>query len=308
MMRLIATVLRWSVVAALVGAPAAPVLAQSAIKVIVNDQAITSYEIAQRAKLLQLTTKAPNATSLATQELIDDTLKLQEAKRMRVTVAEADVDGAFAQIAERVKLSPDKLAAALKQSGVGADTLKKRLRAQIAWSKLVRQRFNRQTSVSEQDVIAALQEKSDGTEVRKTLQFDLTQVTIVVPSKATPAEVARRQQEAEALRGRFTSCAEGLEFARSLPAVVVKPLGRRLQSDVGPVLTKILDETPVGRLTPAERDDSGFQLIAVCDKKVLDSDAAARREVEDELMSAEGDIVARRYLRDVRSNAVIEYR
>lgn len=307
MKRLIARVLRWSVVAALAAAPAAPVLAQSAIKVVVNDQAITSFEIGQRAKLLQLTTRAPNATSIATQELIDDTLKLQEAKRMKIAVSNQEVDAAFAQIAERVKLSPDKLAAALKQSGVGAETLKLRIRAQIAWSKLVRMRFNRQTTVSEQDVIAALQAKPEAKE-RKTLQFELTQVTIVVPAKANAAEVSRRQKEAESLRGRFTSCTDGLDFARSLPEVVVKPLGRRLESDLGPALTKILEETPVGRLTAPERDDSGFQLIAVCDKKVLDSDAAARREVEDELMTAEGDIASRRYLRDVKANAVIEYR
>lgn len=309
MMRQFATVLRWGVFATALGVAAAvsPAAAQSSIKVVVNDQAITSYEIGQRAKLLQLTSRQANATQAATQELIDDTLMLQEAKRMKVEVDNREVDDAFGQIAERVKLSPDKLAAALKQSGVGADTLKKRIRAQIAWQKLVRQRFNRQTSISEQDIIAALADKGEETD-RKTLQFEVTQITFVVPAKAGDAELARVKRNAEALRARFTSCTDGIEFARSLPEVVVKPLGNRLESDLGPQLSKILDETPVGRLTPVERGSNGFDVVAVCDKKELDSDAAARRVVEDELMTAEGDIVARRYLRDVKANAVIEYK
>lgn len=296
------------IVAAALSAPGTtPAAAQASIKVIVNDQPVTTYAIAQRARLIQLTTKASNATQLATQELIEDVLKLQEAKRMRVEVDDAEVDAAFGTIAERIKLKPDQLKTALKQSGVDSRTLMARLKAQIAWSKVVRQRFNREVLVSEQDVIAALQAK-DETVARKTLVFEVYQVVFVVPGKSTDAQVARRKSEAESLRNRFNGCTEGLEFAKSLPEVVVKPLGRRLESDIGPVLTKLLDETPVGRLTPAERTPSGFEMVALCNKQTIDSDAAARRTMEDELMGTEGDLVARRYLRDLRSNASIEYR
>jgi len=296
------------IVAAALSAPGTtPASAQASIKVIVNDQPVTTYAIAQRARLIQLTTKASNATQLATQELIEDVLKLQEAKRMRVEVSDGEVDDAFASIAERIKLKPDQLKKALQQSGVDSRTLMARLRAQIAWSKVVRQRFNREVLVSEQDVIAALQAKEETVE-RKTLEFEVVQVVFVVPGKSTDAQVARRKAEAESLRTRFNGCAEGLEFAKSLPEVVVKPLGRRLESDIGPQLTKLLDETPVGRLTPVERTPSGFEVVALCNKRTIESDAAARRTMEDELMGTEGDLVARRYLRDLRSNAAIEYR
>jgi peptidyl-prolyl cis-trans isomerase SurA len=281
--------------------------AQSRIQVVVNDQAITTYQIAQRARLIQLTTKQPNSQSLATQELIDDILKLGEAKRMNVAVSKEEVDDAFATIAERVKLKPDQLAKALAQSGASAQTLKERLRAQIAWAKVVRQRFSKQLNVSDPEVIAALQRKG-GEEERKTIQFDLAQVMFVVPGKAAAGVEAQRKREAEALRARFTSCADGLDYAKSLPEVVVKVVGKRLQSDIGDELTKQLDETAVGHLTPPERTPTGFELIAVCDKRVLESDAAARAKMQNEMLTAESEIVAKRYLRDVRSNAVIDYR
>src|SRR5690606_16737243 len=113
----------------------APVLAQTTIKVVVNDKPITSYNVAQRARLIQLTTRRGGAAAQreAMEELIDEVLKLQETQRLGISVSKAEVDNAFASIAQRVKLSPANLSRALQQSGVNPDTLRDRLRAEIGW-------------------------------------------------------------------------------------------------------------------------------------------------------------------------------
>ncbi len=286
-------------------------VAQTAIKVVVGDQPITNYEIAQRAKFLQLTQRATNATKLATEELIDEKLQLAEARKRGIVVSEAEVNEAYANIASRLKMSPDQLTKGLRSAGVDAKTFKDRLRAQIAWGKVVREKFRATVAVSEQDVIAALQSKvQPGTAKEKatTTEYDVTQVIFVVPAKASAAVASQRQKEAEQLRGRFTSCAEGLPFAKGLKEVVIKPLGRRLQSELSDENVKMLDELAVGRLTAPQRTENGVEMVALCDKRVLQSDAAARAEIEGELLDEQGQIMSRRYLRDLKRNAVIEYK
>jgi peptidyl-prolyl cis-trans isomerase SurA len=250
-------------------------IAQSAIKVVVGDQPITTYEISQRAKFLQLTQRATNATKLATDELIDEKLQLAEARKRGIVVSEAEVNEAYANIASRLKMSPDQLTKGLRSAGVDAKTFKDRLRAQIAWGKVVREKFRATVAVSEQDVIAALQSKVEpGKEKATTTEYEVTQVIFVVPAKATAAVAAQRQKEAEQLRGRFTSCAEGLAFAKGLREVVIKPLGRRLQSELSEENVKML----------------------------------ARAAIEGELLDEQGTLMSRRYLRDLKRNAVIEYK
>ena len=83
--------------------------AQSAIKVTVNGEAITTNEINQRARFLRLVSKdaaGPAVTRMATEELIEEKLKLAEAKRLKITATDQQVDNAFASIASRMYFAP----------------------------------------------------------------------------------------------------------------------------------------------------------------------------------------------------------
>ncbi|MGH2343306.1 SurA N-terminal domain-containing protein [Segnochrobactraceae bacterium EtOH-i3] len=300
--------LRSVLLAAALGIAAlAPAHAQQ-IKVVVNDQVITTGEIAARAKFLSLTQRPPNPERAAMEELIAEKLQVQEAKRLGLNASKAEVDNAFASIATRVKLTPAQLEQALAQAGAPAKTLKDRIYAQIVWGQVVRKRFRQSVNVSEQDVIAALQAKGGTADKNKTMEFDITTITFVVPKAAGDAGFARRQKEAENLRARFTACDQGIEFARSLPEVVVKPVGRRLQSEVPPDMLTNFNNTSVGRLTPPERNGAGIEMIAICGKRELSSDAAARKDMEIELMTNQGELTSRRFLLELRRNAVIEYK
>lgn len=300
--------LRAALLAAALGIAAlAPAHAQT-IKVVVNDQIITSGEIASRARFLQLTQRPPNPDRAAMEELIGEKLQVQEAKRLGITATKTEVDAAFASIATRLKLSPAQLEQALAQGGVPAKTLKDRIYAQIVWGQVVRKRFRQSVNVSEQDVIAALQAKGGNADGKKTTEFEITTITFVVPKSAGEGGFARRQKEAENLRARFTSCEQGIEFARALPEVVVKPVGRRLQSEIPPDMLVNFNNTSVGRLTPPERNGAGVEVIAICGKRELSSDAAARKDMEMELMNNQGELTSRRFLLELRRNAVIEYK
>ncbi len=307
--RLIGTVAALAVTTLL----SAPVLAQTTIKVVVNDKPITSYNVAQRARLIQLTTRRGGAAAQreAMEELIDEVLKLQETQRLGISVSKAEVDNAFASIAQRVKLSPANLSRALQQSGVNPDTLRDRLRAEIGWSQAVRMRFRASVKINDSDVIAAMRraaakEEDKGPPI--SIEYAVQSIVFVVPAKASGSFKAQRRREVDQFRARMTSCADAAKMAEGMKEVVLLPERRRLETEVPEDIRKELEAIGVGKATKPTETDRGLEIIALCDKRELQSDIAARVEMESELRNKEGEQLARRYLQDLRRRAVIDYR
>ncbi|HOV03088.1 MAG TPA: SurA N-terminal domain-containing protein [Kaistiaceae bacterium] len=280
--------------------------AQVTIKALVNDEPITSFDVGQRKRLLALSGESATDKK-ALDELIDERLQLQEATRRNVAISDAEVEGAYNSIAQRSKISAAQLSQALRSRGIDPSTLKDRIRASVAWRQVVQMRFRATIQVREQDIVAELQKKGDETKV-KTTEFTLKQVIFVFPDKASNGVKEQRRREAEALRSRFTSCANSLEIVKGLRDVAVRDLGKRNGSELTPELAKSLEETAIGHLTKPQVEAGGVNLIAVCDKREIVSEAAAQDEVKSEMLTEQGEILARRYIRDLRQDAVIEYR
>ena len=110
------------------------------------------------------------------------------------------------------------------------------------------------------------------------------------------------------LRSRFNSCSEGLAIARKTRNVVVRDGGRRMGIDFAPPIRKILDETPVGKLSEPVPQARGLVMFAVCDKKIVRSANAAMKEIEPELTNTKGVAFSKQYLRQLKRDAVIERR
>ena len=77
----------------------------SSIAVLVNDQPITQYDIKQRAALMRVG-GASGGEKAATDELIDETLKMYEAAKRGVNVPDGRIDAAYASIANNLKMTP----------------------------------------------------------------------------------------------------------------------------------------------------------------------------------------------------------
>lgn len=286
----------------------APASAQS-IAILVNDQAITDYDIAQRTRLLQLTGASGNARQRATEELIEERLKMQEAKRIGVSVSDEEVNRALAGIAERTGTGTvSRLAQALGSSGVNIGTLKDRFRAEIAWSQVVRQRFQREVQIRDADVLAALRGKGEDAEDQKTMEYDLNQVIVVVPANASNTLLAQRKRDAQKIAANISSCANVRSVASAFRDVTVREVGSRTRQQLDDTLGPIIEATPIGRATAPSRQQAGFELFVVCDRREVTGFEAARSPIESELRNERGMILARRLLRDLRADALIEYR
>ena len=311
----IATVVSAMLVGSLAGGAAWA--AGATIKVVVNNEPVTSTEIAERARLLRLTShmSGPSVDRMATEELIDERLKEQEGKRVGVSVSDAQVDAAFASIAGRLKISPAQLAQGLSSQGVSPANLKARIRSQIMWQQLVVGRFNRTVNISDSQIVDALSKKQGGTgkdaaakpeSGGTTAEYTLQQVVLVVAKDGGSADA--RMREAEALRAKVTSCDGLVDMVRPIREALVKPLGKRTEDEMPEAFRGLLGQTPVGHLSKPNRTATGIEMVAVCGKRELKGDFQVRSKVEEELRAQEGEVFARRYINDLRRIAVIDYR
>jgi peptidyl-prolyl cis-trans isomerase SurA len=133
-------------------------------------------------------------------------------------------------------------------------------------------------------------------------------IIMIVPHGSPDSAFEARKHEADALRVRFVSCADGIPFARGLPSVAVRDPINKSSADLPPALRSILDNTEVGHLTPAEQTAEGIQMFAVCSKKESKEDSPGLKEVRDKMFEKKFGAKANRYLADLRRQAMIEYK
>src|SRR6266508_5932527 len=110
-----------AVALAALAAGVSPLPAQT-IACMVGGEPITSLDIEQRSKLNFLTTRKQMPRQEVLDELINEKVKIKEAKRFGVDPSASDVDQAFAGMSQRMRLSPEQLTTTLEGQGVRPET------------------------------------------------------------------------------------------------------------------------------------------------------------------------------------------
>ena len=276
------------------------------VAVLVNGAPITEMDITQRSKLTQLSTNKSPSRKEAIDDLVNDHLKVFIAKRYGLEVSDADVNNAFSNMAQRSRVTAAQMEQSLASRGVGINNLKLRIRAELGWGQLVRGRFNSSLQVGEADIQSALQSRSE--EEKSGQSFVYKIYPIIFVGSGDDADGSARRREAENLRARFNSCDQDLRTARTLRGVVVKEPILRNSTEFSAQLREILDKIEIGKLTTPEVTAQGIQMFAVCERKATTSDSPIKRQLREELFNKRYEAQSKKFLDEVRRQAMIEYR
>ena len=247
----------------------------------------------------------PGMRKAALEELIDEKLKIQEAKRNNIVIGDADVDKIVTTIAQRNKRTVQQFAQTLGRANVRLATFKKRMRANMAWQRFIRRKFGRQISIANQDIDRMVGDGGDGETA--TTELRLQRIKVTVPGKLNQAKMAARYSEADSLRRGFKGCDSTRQVAARLDNASVENMGwKNANSFQEPTRSVLLNG--VGKLTPAMLTSFGFELYAVCGKRAGKGGGKKRAKVKEDLRQEEFQLLAKRHLRDLRRDAFIEYR
>ncbi|WP_254702994.1 peptidylprolyl isomerase [Roseovarius sp. THAF8] len=132
----------------------------------VNDLAITRYEVAQRARMLQLFRAPGNPQKLAREQLIEDRLKLDAATNAGFVLEDEQLMAGMEEFASRANLSAEEMVTSLGQAGVDESSFRDFVRAGMTWREFSRARFAPQINVDEDDIARARLSIGNQTSVR----------------------------------------------------------------------------------------------------------------------------------------------
>jgi len=285
----------------------APARAQT-IVVMVNGEPITNMDIEQRSKLTFMTTHKQPTRQEVIDELIDEKVKVKEAKRFGVDPSSSDIDQTYAGMAQRMRLTADQLTQVLEKQGVRPDTLRSRMKAEMVWTSLVRGRYKESLQVGEKDVAAAVKGSGEENLEVEASEYKMLPVVLIVPRGSPQSAFDQRKKEAEALRERVTSCAEAGNYFKTMQNAAVRDIVTKTSADLAQSLRDMLEKTTIGHLTPPEQTKQGVEMVALCARNKTTIDTPKKKEMRDKMFVQKYEAKSKSYLQEVRKAAMIEYR
>ena len=142
--------------------------------VIINGEVITGTDVDQRVALVV----AASGGKIAPEELerlrlqvlrnlMDETLQIQEAKSQDMVVSDDEVDASYDRIArQNFGQDPKALDSYLAKIGSSGNSLKRQIRGELSWQRLLRRNVNPFVNVSDDEVRETIkrQEQAKGTD------------------------------------------------------------------------------------------------------------------------------------------------
>lgn len=138
-----------------------------------------------------------------------------------------------------------------------------------------------------------------------TSMVNLKQVMVEAPETASAADIAAATTRLNALRPQLT-CDNILQRATSEQGLLGADLGESDVANLAPQFQDIARSAEVGSVSAPIRTPLGLHLLAVCGRRVGGPDAPTYQQVESRLQNQNLAMLARRYSRDLRADALIE--
>lgn len=278
-----------------------------------REQIIAAFEARKKAYVVGLQKQAvesaragvlPGVRKQALQELIEERLKLQEAKKLSIAVSEADIDRVFKDMAQRNKMTPAEFSEHVRRQGADPGVIKSRLKASLAWREVVRKRYGHQINISQRD-IERLAMSAGGEEVQ---ELKLGLITIATTGTVDQRAMAARLNEANALRAQFRGCGSMAALAQGRENARFEDLGFKKPASIAEPTRSLLLNAKDNEMLPANLSAGGVELYAVCGRRTVTLDEEKRQAAENQLTMQEFDKLAQRYMHDLRKDALIEMR
>ncbi|MGB0720065.1 MAG: peptidylprolyl isomerase [Bdellovibrionales bacterium] len=289
--------------------------AEMGIAVVVNDGAISLSDLNDRMDMIIVSSNLPDNKGTRAKlqpqivgSLVEEELKLQEAKRLDLDVTQAEINEGFATIAQQNNFTPEQFKKILTQSKISTSTMERQIKSQIAWSKVVQARLRPQINISESDIDVVVDRLADR---EGSHEFLVSEIFLPVESADKEGEVKALAQKLIAqVRGQkapFGRLAQ--QFSKAPGAPQGGALGWVQGGQLPEALDAVLPKIGKGDVSDPIRSDSGFHILQLHDKRVLSAEMMPDREQIATTLGMERlDRMQQRLLMDLKSAAFIENR
>lgn len=241
----------------------------------VNGEVITGTDIDQRIGLLTLGSdqpippeQLPAVRAQVLGRLIDEALQIQAAEVNEIEVKSGDVEKYFNQVArENYKMTPAQLEKYLAQNGTSAASLKRQIKADIAWNRLISRNFRGSSQVSDNEVKARMeQHKAE----KGLTEYRLGEIYLSFnqQNQEQVLETARKIMESLSQGANFAETAR--KYSEASTAPVGGDLGWAKISQLPQSLGQAALNMAPGEIVPVQ-SPGGVSLLLLIDKRQIGS-------------------------------------
>ncbi|MGE0409367.1 MAG: peptidylprolyl isomerase [Amphiplicatus sp.] len=244
----------------------------SAVAAIVDDKVITTYDLQQRIRLMIISSGGqidpqmlPQVQTQALRDLIEERLKLLEAKKYELEIEDKEVDAELRSMAQQSGATLDELAKSLEASGVSMPTLRQQISANIAWPRLVHGRYKNRIRIDQSEVDDAVERmREDATKE----QFLVSEICIPVPNPSQAKTYYDGSlQLIEQMRRGVPFVVVAQQFSACPSAATGGDLGWIHAGELPPEIDNALRALPPGSVTNPIPSEGAFMIMAVRDKR-----------------------------------------
>lgn len=246
----------------------------------------------------------PGLRKQAREELIEEAIKQQEGRRAGIKVDESDVNVYIKNLADNNKMTIPQLEKHFGGMGVDLSTLRSKFRTNLAWAEVIRRKYSYLVNPNQREIDKLVGNNAQSGEDE--VEFQLQRILISVPAKIDQRTMAQKFVEAEGMRSSFSNCKALAGLTAKAQGSRLENIGTRRPANFQEPTRTLLANAKVDEMLPPNVTTSGIELIAVCGRKVVKADEKRRAEAASEIRQKEFEIQARRLLRDLQQDAIIE--
>lgn len=270
------------------------------VKITVNGTPITDVQIAQRLALMKLENRSGQKAAM--DELVNEALEMQEAKRLGFTVSESDIDNAVLTLARNMRVSDSNLSKILTDHGVPVITLRDRLKANIAWNKVSATAISARVTVSEADI-----DKEAKAKLTAANSYDyILKEVLFITTKGGPS-VASRTAQANQYRKAFKGCDSAVQESLAYTDAAVRDVGRRHATQLADPISAELSKLNVGGISSPRVVENGVSMLAICAKEASTDTTYIANDIRQTQGNGALKTEADKYLANLKAKAQIVY-
>ncbi len=139
-------------------------------------------------------------------------------------------------------------------------------------------------------------------------RFEVMQVLFELSPDAPERAVQARIAQANKFRSEFRTCAAAPDQISAIPGGRISQPSTLTAAQLRNPMRDQLLATEAGTVVPIGRTERGVEALIVCDRKDDVGNQPTRESIENTLFNQEVSMMSRRHLRDLRRDAVVEFR
>jgi peptidyl-prolyl cis-trans isomerase SurA len=255
-----------------------PASAQDTLRIaaVVNDDIISELDVFMRLRMAMLSAKLEDNEETrrrllpqVLRNLIDDRLKMQEAKRTGVKVNPADVESRIDRLAQRNNMSRAELDEFLKGNGILVDAVADQISTELNWARLVQRTLRPRIVITDQEI------NEEAQRIKATqgqTEYKIYQIFLAVDAPDQESDVrdsAERLIEQLRAGADFESLAQ--EFSQDEGALKGGNWGWLRVDQMEPAVAKQIQAVQAGQLVGPVRGTGGYYIALARETRVSGS-------------------------------------